>query len=80
MEAICPTCMEGRGIILAKDQPQYQPLPAKVTADGRVITEWQLTEAERNLIARGENIRLHVLTFGAPLQPVRLEVTTPEGD
>lgn len=45
-----------------------------------VITEWRLTEEERALIARGENIRLRVLTFGDPLQPVQITVTTPEGD
>jgi hypothetical protein len=80
MDPITPTCEEGHGVIFAKDQPQYLPLPAKVCTDGRVITEWQLTEEERRLIACGENIRLHLYTFGQPLQPVRLQVTTPEGD
>lgn len=89
MDPITPTTFEGVELVFAKDQPPYLPLPAKVCADGRVITEWQRTEEERALIAQGENIRLHVRLFphrcdhcgtvAAPkLQPVKLEVTTLE--
>lgn len=64
-----------RLVVFAKDQPQYLPLPANLFPDGKVLTEWTFTEEERALIARGENIRLWIWTFGQPLQPVALEVT-----
>jgi hypothetical protein len=32
---------------IAKDQPEYRTLPALVYRDGKVLTEWTLTEEER---------------------------------
>lgn len=64
--------------VIAKNQPEYTPLPAIIYDDGKVCTEWRLTEDERQRIARGENLRLWVWTFGQPLQPVALEVTTED--
>ena len=78
MVPIAPTCARGRAVIFAEDQPESLPLPAQICEDGRVITEWRLTEDERQRIRRGENLRLSLYTFGAPLPPVRLDVTTPE--
>lgn len=69
---------EPRYVVLAKDQPEYDPLPALIFADGKVMTEWKLTEAERDRILRGENIRLWIWTFGHPLQPIALEVTSED--
>ena len=66
--------------ILAEDQPEYMPLPALVFQDGKVLTEWTLTDEERSAIWRGENIRLWVWTFGETMQPVALEVTSEEKD
>jgi hypothetical protein len=82
LNAIPPTCREGDPHVYGRDQPQYLPLPARTVdgPEGLVITEWQLTEEERTLIAHGENIRLSVMTWGERLQPVRLDITTPEGD
>ncbi len=62
-------------VTFAKDQPQYDPLPALVDREGVVLTEWQPSEAERAALARGENIRLWIWTCGRPLQPVALGVT-----
>lgn len=67
---------EPRFVEIAKDQPQYQTLPALVYNDGKILTEWKLTEDEREAILRGENIRLWIWTFGRPLQPIALEVTS----
>jgi hypothetical protein len=64
--------------LIAKDQPEYIPLPALVFPDGKIMTEWVLTEEERQRIADGENVRLWVWTFGHPLQPVCLMVTGGE--
>ena len=66
---------EPRYVIIAKDQPQYDPLPALVFNDGKILTEWTLTEEERSRLIAGENIRLWIWSCGHPLQPVALEVT-----
>lgn len=62
-------------VVFAKNQPEYNPLPALVFPDGRICTEWAFTEDERALIARGENLRLWVWSFNRPLQPVALQIT-----
>jgi hypothetical protein len=67
-----------RVVVFAKDQPQYLPLPALVFEDGKILTEWTLTEEERQRLIRGEALRLWVWTFNQPLQPVMLEVTSEE--
>lgn len=61
-------------VIIAKDQPEYTPLPSVRTPDGRVITRWSPTVAERSAILRGEDLFLTILTFHTPLQPVLLTV------
>ena len=77
-------------VVIAKDQPEYIPLPALVYPDGKILTEWKPTEEERALIAAGENIRLWVWVFprrcdacgaieAGKLQPVALAVTSEEG-
>ena len=58
--------------------PEVLPLPALRFPDGKVMTEWALSEAERERIAHGERIRLWIWTFGRPLQPVGVQVTTAE--
>lgn len=81
-----PTTGRGELIVFAKDQPEYIPLPARV--DGHeVVTEWTLTEKERQAILRGENVRLTIMVYptkceacgtvrGGRLQPVMLAVTS----
>lgn len=64
-----------RAIVIAKDQPEYTPLPALLYDDGKVLTEWAFSEEERAAVAKGENLRLWVWTFGQPLQPVALQIT-----
>jgi len=73
-------------VLIAKDQPEYITLPALVFPDGKVLTEWSLSEAERLAVAHGENVRLWVWVFphrcphchyveAGKLQPVALELT-----
>lgn len=78
MIPIEPTTLIGDPVVYAKDQYEYSPLPARKTEEGRVITEWSLTDEERRRIAHGENIRLTLLTFNRPLQPIILEVTSEQ--
>jgi hypothetical protein len=61
-----------QAVIIAKDQPEYRPLPSVCTPDGRVITRWQPSDEERALIAAGEDLYLTILTFNQPMQPILL--------
>ena len=62
-----------KAVIFAKDQPEYNPLVANF--DGRTVeTKWQLSWKERIKILLTGNIYLSLLTFGQPLQPIRMSV------
>lgn len=62
-------------VIKAKHQQDvYRALPSVQTPDGRVISRWSPSDAERLAIARGEDLYLTVLTFNKRLQPVLLTV------
>jgi hypothetical protein len=88
MTPVEPSLHEGGFLIVfAKDQPQYQPLPASVDLQGTVMTEWEPTAEELQALLTGGRIRLWVLhAFGAHtcpscrhevphlLSPSRLEV------
>jgi hypothetical protein len=64
--------------IFAKDQPQYEPLPAHVSDDGVVTSCWQLEPLEIELlIANGGKLWLSQLTFGEALQPQLPSVVQP---
>lgn len=58
-------------ITFAKDQPEYQPLPAfrNESPQGEVITCWNLSFKERmRVLVKGE-IWLSLLSFNKPLTP-----------
>jgi hypothetical protein len=67
-------------VILAKDQPQYDPLPCAMTLGPSqpAVTRWRLTEEERQQIADGADVVLQQLTFGSPFQPVNLQIVSPD--
>jgi len=82
MRAVSPV-MPGSGpieIILAKDQPEYTPLPVVYidNAARPMISRWRLDDDERAAIAAGADIVLQQLTFCNPVQPVNLQVVMPE--
>lgn len=62
-----------RAIVFAKDQPQYDPLPAMVDPDGLVLTEWELSAEDLARLMNGGRVRLWIYTFNQRLQPVALE-------
>lgn len=67
-------------IVIAKNQPQYQPLPAyQVPNDtsGRVICCWKLTLKERLKLLFSGKIWHHILTFNKSLQPQLLDINSP---
>jgi len=67
-------------LVIAKDQPEYLPLPAhRVRGEhgGRTTFCWQLTWRERLRLLVTGRIWHQVLTFGGPLQPQLLLVDKP---
>lgn len=69
-----PVCFEGANTVYAEHQDPYRPLPAfyDEKANGRVVSCWSLSFRERlRLLITGE-VWLTMLTFGKPLQPVKL--------
>ena len=67
--------------VIAKDQPQYLPLPAHRVANdpqGRIICCWSLSWLERlTLLWRGV-VWHQVLTFNTSLQPQLLTTDKPK--
>jgi hypothetical protein len=64
-------------IVIAKDQPQYIPLPAY--HDGASATFcWELTDEEIAYLVVHKHLWHTVLTGNGPLQPVLLSVVKPE--
>lgn len=61
----------------AKDQPEYQQLPSHVDADGVVLSRWHCSLREHLRILVTGDIYLWQATFGAQLQPVKIEVEKP---
>lgn len=63
-------------VVLAKDQPEYNPLPVVYldTESRAMISRWRLTQEERLAVGFGADIILTQLTFGNPFQPVHLQV------
>lgn len=66
-------------IIIAKDQPEYIPLPAYQFLDpqGTVCFCWQLTWRERIRLLVSGRLWHSVLTFYQPLQPQMLSIDSP---
>lgn len=61
----------------AKDQPEYETLPARRLDDGTVVSCWRPTFKERiSLLFRGR-LFLMQLTFNNPLQPVWIGTEDP---
>jgi len=62
-------------VVLAKDQPQYEPLPI-VRLPGKewpLISRWRFTDEERAAVTAGADVLLTQLTFGNLFHPVSLE-------
>lgn len=72
--------------VLAKDQPEYVPLPVHVgptkpigfTEEVEcVITCWELSDGDLELIKQTKRVWVQMLTFGTPLQPLSVSVEKP---
>lgn len=75
-----PIEFDGQNVVFAKDQPEYQPLPARVSNNPeRTVTScWELTDEELAIVMATKRIYCGMFTFGQPLQPLLLTVELPE--
>ena len=64
----------GKNIDIAKNQDEYNTLPALVDGD-KTISVWVFTPGEILLINKGGRLILSQMNFNQPLQPVRLEIS-----
>lgn len=69
-----PIPFEKSNITFAKDQKEYQPLPAYKDKDGKVITCWSLSFKERLKVLFSGKIYVNQLTFKKPLQPILVTI------
>lgn len=74
-------------VTFAKDQPEYQPLPAfkNQSPEGEVISCWQLSFVERMRILFTGKLWVSLMTFNKPLTPSffttkKSEVLITKGD
>ena len=59
-------------------QPDYVPLPAAVDSDGLIMTEWEPSAEELEVLLQGGRVRIWIHTYGHPLQPLQVNVAEPE--
>ncbi len=65
---------------IAETQEQYQTLPAlPINSDlpGTILTRWELSDEELEILKETKSIYLYVATFHQPLQPVYMQVEPP---
>jgi hypothetical protein len=75
-----PTEFKWQNIVFAKDQPEYQPLPALKldTSEGEVISCWKMTFWERIKVLITGRIWVSLLSFNKPLTPSFISVHRKE--
>ncbi|KKN04615.1 hypothetical protein LCGC14_1095600 [marine sediment metagenome] len=65
---------KGANVVIAKDQPEFKPLPAMAfPEEGYIITCWKLAPEDLKTVnENGGHIYLKVITGNKPLQPLRI--------
>lgn len=67
-----------QNVIFAKDQPQYNQLPAHRSDDGIVTFAFELDEVEKAQILLNGVVWVKIMTFNQPLQPILVCAEKPE--
>jgi len=71
---------EEQTVVFAKDQPEYEPLPAHISKfdpQGTLTCCWKLTFKERAKILFTGIVWHQIWTFGEELQPQKLTIEKP---
>lgn len=73
---VMPGFSEPYEFVLAANQPEYEPLPCVLLEgdDKGMISRWEFSDSEREVIAEGGSLLLNQLTFGQLFQPVSLRI------
>jgi len=71
---------KGQNTTIAKNQPEYFPMPAYIwnEVDGRITCCWKLSFRERLRVLFTGVIWHDILTFSKPVQPQLLSTFKPE--
>lgn len=77
-----PVEFREQNTVLAKDQPQYRPLPVhlQLRLPGTATSCWKLTWVERLQVLVTGRLWLQQMTLGSPLQPQLPSVSKPPID
>lgn len=75
-----PVEFKHQNIVFAKDQPEYQPLPAlRIDSPyGEVVSCWKLSLKERIKVVFTGRVWLSLMSFNKPLTPSYLAVNRKE--
>ncbi len=72
MRPVAPS-VEGGRIVFGANQVEYEPLPAAITREGVVVTDWEPSAEDLATLMEGGRVRISILTFGDKLQPLKVE-------
>ena len=73
-----PKAFPESNVVYGENQEEYFPLPAHRTKEGIVISCWELSDEEIEMIKETRCVFLSQMTFNQPLQPVFLAVDKGE--
>ena len=75
-----PVKFKDQNVVFAKDQPQYQPLPALRldTPEGEVISCWKMSIKERLKVLFTGRVWVSLMSFNKPLTPSYISVHRKE--
>lgn len=75
-----PIEFKHQNTVYAKDQPEYQPLPAlKIEGpEGHVVSCWKMTFLERLKVLFTGRVWLSLMSFNKPLTPSYMAVNRKE--
>lgn len=72
-----PVKFKEMNVVIAKDQPQYLPLPSHVDKVGIITTCWKVSLFGRVKLLFSGRIWIQQMTFKTPLQPIKPSVFKP---
>jgi len=75
-----PVEFKHQNVVFAKDQPEYQPLPALriESPEGEVISCWKMSFKERIKVLFFGRVWLSLMSFNKPLTPSYMAVNRKE--
>jgi len=75
-----PVKFDGADITYAENQPEYLPLPAKKVNDNTILTCWELSDQDIEMLKQTRKLWIGVMNFGLPLQPMLPSVNREDID